>query len=308
MANRYLCFGLAALLSVPGFQALAADHHKSHGPAMKPMKMAASGSCTAQVRFTDAAEGKPGGANYSGPPVAHHGKHAMDMPQMKGAHMDHKARHGGAFFMAPDKMHHLEGIYSERCGFRLFFYNAFTEPVRASRFRAFVRVIPDADDQAETQRFLTPAKDGSVLRANLGSDFSRPFTIEAMVKFPGADAPELFTFKIPAKAPLPAGAIAVRIQNGQVVGKQTVKVKKGDKVHLQWMTDEMVSIHLHGYDIKKMLRPGPGGTQMRFEARATGRFPITSHGFGEAALGEEKKHAHGGHKEKTLLYLEVHPR
>ncbi len=170
--------------------------HGDHGDhMMKPMEMATSDTCDVKVHFSKDAEGKPGGADYSGLPVVHHGTQDMDMPEMKGAHMDHNARHGGQFIMAPNKMNHLEGTYSERCGFRLFFYNAFTEPVRVHPFRAFVRVVPAAEDEAESHRFLQPSEDGSVLEADLGSDFTHPFVIEAYVKFPGADAPELFTFR-----------------------------------------------------------------------------------------------------------------
>ncbi len=193
---RFIAIALAIL---PAFTALAADHHSGHGPAAKAMKMPAAKSCTVKVRFSQAAELKPGGGDYAGPPVLHHGKPGMNMPQMEGAHSDHNSRHGGSFIIAPNKMHHLEGVYSERCGFRLFFYNAFTEPIRAHRFRAFVRVIPEARDQAETHRFLLADKEGSVLQADLGSDFSRPFVIETYVKFPGSGQPELFTFKIPRK-------------------------------------------------------------------------------------------------------------
>ena len=37
-----------------------------------------------------------------------------------GAHMDHRPRHGGTVFMAPDSFHHIEGVYPEGGLFRLF--------------------------------------------------------------------------------------------------------------------------------------------------------------------------------------------
>jgi hypothetical protein len=61
-----------------------------------------------------------------------------------------------------------------------------------------------------------------------------------------------------------------------------------------------VSIHLHGYDIEKVITP-EAPTTFNFTTYATGRFPITAHGFGAHAHG-------GGHEEAPLLYLEVHPR
>lgn len=74
-----------------------------------------------------------------------------------------------------------------------------------------------------------------------------------------------------------------------------VRVSRGDRVELVWSTDEPVQLHLHGYDLEVRVTPGEPAVQS-FEARATGRFPVTSHGFG----GE-----HHGHE--TLLYVEVYP-
>lgn len=74
-----------------------------------------------------------------------------------------------------------------------------------------------------------------------------------------------------------------------------IRVSKGDRVTMAWTADERVSLHLHGYDIEFDVVPGEP-TIRAFDAHATGRFPVTSHGFGDE---------HGGHH--TLLYLEVHP-
>ena len=76
----------------------------------------------------------------------------------------------------------------------------------------------------------------------------------------------------------------------------TLRVTEGDTVELVWTTDEDVELHLHGYDIELNVSTDAAAV-MAFEAHATGRFPITSHGFGDS---------HDGHQ--TLLYLEVHPR
>jgi hypothetical protein len=75
--------------------------------------------------------------------------------------------------------------------------------------------------------------------------------------------------------------------------KQVVKVRQGDQVTLRWTTDRPLTIHLHGYDIEKKLIPGRA-VSMQFTARATGRFPIETH-------------VHGS-QDRTLGYLEVHPR
>ena len=86
-----------------------------------------------------------------------------------------------------------------------------------------------------------------------------------------------------------------RIDNGAA----SIRVTAGDWVELRWRTDEATSIHLHGYDIQLALDPA-AEARMRFEARATGRFPISAHGFG-AEAGKRN------HREVVLLYLEVHP-
>lgn len=91
-------------------------------------------------------------------------------------------------------------------------------------------------------------------------------------------------------------AFDLRIQDRQVVMDGNVlRVNRGDRVVIRWLTDERVRLHLHGYDIEFELFPGEP-LERAFEAHATGRFPVTSHGFGDE---------HGGHV--TLLYLEVYP-
>jgi hypothetical protein len=77
-------------------------------------------------------------------------------------------------------------------------------------------------------------------------------------------------------------------------GSQVVKVRQGDEVTLRWTTDAALTIHLHGYDIEKELAPGRP-VSMQLSARVAGRFPI-------------EIHPRGGGRERTLGYLEVHPR
>jgi heme/copper-type cytochrome/quinol oxidase subunit 2 len=90
----------------------------------------------------------------------------------------------------------------------------------------------------------------------------------------------------------------VKIIKRKVVGGKSLRVTQDDKITLNWQTDENVDIHLHGYNIKKIILIGQTIT-MKFTAKLTGRFPITSHGF-----SGEKNHSHG---KKALFYLEVHP-
>jgi hypothetical protein len=87
-----------------------------------------------------------------------------------------------------------------------------------------------------------------------------------------------------------------QIKNRKLVGTNVVRVKEGQAVELRWSSDEAVELHLHGYDVVAKVKPGAPRV-MGFTAHATGRYPVTMHG-----------HSHGGgHSEKTLLYLEVHP-
>lgn len=91
--------------------------------------------------------------------------------------------------------------------------------------------------------------------------------------------------------------IEVSISDRQVAGESdVVRVTQGERVELVWSSDERVRLHLHGYDIETEASPGMPGV-MSLTAHATGRFPITSHGFGDD----------GGDGHETLLYLEVYP-
>jgi hypothetical protein len=92
--------------------------------------------------------------------------------------------------------------------------------------------------------------------------------------------------------------IEVTVEQRKVAGdNDVIRVTQGEDVELVWHTDESVRLHLHGYDIEFAITPDEP-TVIHLTAHATGRFPVTSHGFGGG-------HDHG---HKTLLYLEVYPR
>jgi hypothetical protein len=95
----------------------------------------------------------------------------------------------------------------------------------------------------------------------------------------------------------PRRVIEARIENRKVVApSEAIRITEGDVIELRWTSDEAVDLHLHGYDLELHVRPDEPAA-MVIEAYATGRFPITSHGWGE-----------GGHSHDTLTYLEVYPR
>ena len=91
--------------------------------------------------------------------------------------------------------------------------------------------------------------------------------------------------------------IEVRIKNREVVAPgEAIRVTEDEVIGLVWTRDEAPQLDLHGYDLEIRVRPNEPAT-MVIEAYATGRFPITSHGWGE-----------GGHGHDALTYLEVYPR
>jgi hypothetical protein len=89
---------------------------------------------------------------------------------------------------------------------------------------------------------------------------------------------------------------ARKVQNAP----DAIRVMAGDRIELRWTTDEATTVHVHGYDLELRLDPAAERT-LRIEATATGRFPISAHGFGAAT---DKR----AQREVVLVYLEVHPR
>ena len=90
--------------------------------------------------------------------------------------------------------------------------------------------------------------------------------------------------------------IEVKIEKREVVVPQdAIRITQGDVIELRWITDEAVDLHLHGYDVELHVGPEEPAA-MTIEAYAAGRFPITSHGWGD-----------GGHGHQALTYLEVYP-
>jgi hypothetical protein len=104
-------------------------------------------------------------------------------------------------------------------------------------------------------------------------------------------------------APKVTGAGQVRRFDLQLAGRRitkgptTMRVTQGDRVEMQWTTDQPVRLHLHGYDVELAVTPEAIAV-MRVRADATGRFPIAAHDDGE---GKDKSH-------RPVAYLEVHPR
>jgi hypothetical protein len=94
--------------------------------------------------------------------------------------------------------------------------------------------------------------------------------------------------------------VDVRIDGGHVTDPQTrvLIVPQHAMLEIHWRSDARGELHVHGYDINVHLQQNTAVTS-RFLAKASGRFPVTSHGF-----GEDTGH---GHSHGALLYIEVHP-
>ena len=89
--------------------------------------------------------------------------------------------------------------------------------------------------------------------------------------------------------------IAARKPEG---GARTVRAVRGERIVLQIGSDEEMTIHVHGYDVRQQVRPRAVAT-LALVARWVGRFPVTAH------LPDAVPGAHA--RELTLLYLEVLP-
>ena len=171
------------------------SHKMKMGDAPKmgePMKMGGAMKCHVPVELSRDAELKLGGASYAGPAMTP----KQIMTVMMKAHRVHHPQYGGAFFMAPNKMNHVEVVHSEACGTRVYTFNAYTEPVRADRFQAFVEFVPREDDQFEVIRFLRPSRNGDYLTTGANHGVEPPFDIRLHMRFPDSDVVELFTVKL----------------------------------------------------------------------------------------------------------------
>ena len=97
-------------------------------------------------------------------------------------------------------------------------------------------------------------------------------------------------------------AIAISLQDGKASGPEltqpargapVLRLIQGEPARLRFTADRDTALHLHGYKIETRATPD-APAEMRFIARAAGRFPLETH------------LANGRHA--TLLYIEVHPR
>jgi len=90
----------------------------------------------------------------------------------------------------------------------------------------------------------------------------------------------------------------LRIENGRLPqNMRLIRVKQNDVVKLNWRADKRTEIHLHGYDVSKIVEPG-AVAELAFTARATGRFTVEPH-----VAKPSGGHSHGS----VLVTIEVYP-
>jgi len=112
------------------------------------------------------------------------------------AHGDHNARHGGQFFMAGDRWHHLEGTYPAGRLFRLYFYDNFTSVLDPAGISGRVFTREDASGELDPVQLIR-SKDGTTLEARI-EDGAFPRRVTAKVKFKSSTAEERFDFTFSA--------------------------------------------------------------------------------------------------------------
>ncbi len=72
----------------------------------------------------------------------------------------------------------------------------------------------------------------------------------------------------------PALAWRVTIRAGRVVGGvQRFRARKGQRIVLTVVSNLADEVHLHGYDLSRLVKPGTPA-RIAFSARLTGRFEV----------------------------------
>lgn len=115
----------------------------------------------------------------------------------QGAHMDHKSKHGGTFFMALDNKHHLEGILVPPGKFRVYLYDDHTKPLKAEETRQASGTVQVGESEDAPKIDLSPGKKKETLEATLDNGVKFPVTLTLLLHLPGMEPdakPELFNF------------------------------------------------------------------------------------------------------------------
>jgi hypothetical protein len=148
------------------------------GRALVPMTMAVTWACA----------GDKGGKESLTPGTCADGS-AMTKKFTARPHGNHNPQHGGAFFMAPDNWHHLEGSYFAPGTFRLYLYDDFTRPLAPAQVRATQARVILTKEGTE----FPLVRNGRFLEARVGK-LPFPAVMQAKVRFKPEEPEHLFDF------------------------------------------------------------------------------------------------------------------
>lgn len=115
------------------------------------------------------------------------------------AHMDHRPKHGGTFFMTSDNKHHLEGVLvteglpKGQREFRVYIYDEFTQPLASNVVIARAVLSTPASEDTH-QVTLKPDETSEFLSSPVPASLN-PVSIKLFVDFKNARGEQLFDFR-----------------------------------------------------------------------------------------------------------------
>jgi len=121
-------------------------------------------------------------------------KCGMDIQDVK-SHLDHEAKHGGAFFMTPDQKHHLEGTLSATNEFRVYFYDEYTKPIPADKFTGEAKVGAKGGNPSDRKSLTISIEPGKAfLTGKVDPSIKLPLSIKTFIDFKDGEKPQVFDF------------------------------------------------------------------------------------------------------------------
>jgi hypothetical protein len=226
--------------------------------------------------------------------AAAHDAHADDHDHDHGpgeAHADHSPKHGGVFFMAPDKFHHVEGAYPAEGEFRLHLYDDHTQPIGPEGFSGRVELASGA------WVALEPDPAARNMFARLDPPPAMPFDVKLWLTLPRDSQERLFDMRF-EKLSVPgddahahAHATGAAHSHGSPHGGTVVEAGAG---HLELVLSGGFAM-LYVLDANEATLPVEGITGSLMVQRATGApetVALAAHGnhlMGDLALAPDER-------------------